>query len=335
MKRTVTVAVIVLFGITSGFLVAFKRPPAFVVSAAELDLGFARPGDVLAGTFTLSTTASREVGFAIDGSCGCSDISPSQGIISPGESVEVTVRAQLPLAQMPLKKTVTVRVQATGGEFESRHLTVLFEVRPFLTVTPNPAQFGGVFGKSPRSITLHAQATDGRTLAPADLVVTSNSPFLRAELGQTVTAQGVPIELAILPGAPLGPFSSSVRIQEAGNQAEIQVPVFANIQNEISISPSRLFLAAPDSGSDKIEVLERKCVVWRVDGKAVGPLQEISGDAGANLQITDAGPLADGKRTIVIKWDPKSPAVGQPAKVQRVTLTFDSIPVQLEISVKH
>jgi len=89
--------------------------PELELSRLSVDLGHAGPGEVLDGILTLRNIGSEPLEFSLLGSCQCTELMPTDGVVLPGKSRDIRVGVTLPKHAARIAKFRFLFAQMTIG----------------------------------------------------------------------------------------------------------------------------------------------------------------------------------------------------------------------------
>lgn len=211
--------------------------PIGLVIPSEIDLKTGGCGDTITETVSIENPTDGQLSFSVESSNGAFTIEPSEGSVAAGESVEVTLSADVPAGSTPgeaISGKLTITTAPTGAE-----TTVEVSIVPsgaHLVVTPATLGIGDVAlnatgtgtvtisndGDQPVSLTLgsfddaqfSADDVDDVEIAPGDDLEIDVS-FTPEDIGQVATSASVTVEGAVC-GTPLTSIAANGTGSSAG-----------------------------------------------------------------------------------------------------------------------
>jgi len=225
----------------AGVVDSVEASPLLRLSRRVLDLGEGDPGEIVRGGLVLKNEGTAPLKFSILRSCGCTDLSPTDGVIAPGGKVDVSVGLELFKATGSERSTSLVVRTNDPKNREVRCTLVARSNSPF-QVTPAYVDFGDVLHGSPvsSSATIAIEREQGVTkiltrLTNENFVVQSNS--------------NTEVHVSHAKHLPAGRHSGSLQLFIKGDEKRVvRVPLQVNITVPLVSVPSSLVIRKDGTG---------------------------------------------------------------------------------------
>jgi hypothetical protein len=287
------------------------------------DLGEGEVGQVLTGAFSLRNRGSAPLDFELQAGCVCSELSPMQGRIEPGEvqSIHVGVR----LRYRGKEEVVAIHVRTNDPESPlATHNMLARNVAPFV-VSPVVVDFGTLVDDGrPRTACLRVLGPEGKPL-PGDVTVSAASanPDLIAVQPDDSQPGERAFRVTLQKGLPRGHFTGTVTLRVSNDLVPYDVPVVAQVRGLVSFAPQTVYLPLSAGPGQECSIL-----AWRTDGQPLGKL--IDRQVPRGITVEKDGDEAASRRRLKIagtgSWNPAVPC--------QVRLRFENVPEDVVIEVR-
>lgn len=298
------------------------RPRLEMPEFDTTDLGEGKVGQVLTGTFSFRNWGSAPLDFKLQTTCACSELSPMEGRLQPGETQ--LIRAGIRLRYRGRREVAAIHVHTNDPDFPTAvHTVFARNVVPFV-VSPAAVDFGTVAddGK-PRTASLRVLGPEGQPL-PAHVTVSaaSDSPHLLVHPDETQPGERS-FRVTLQKGVPRGHFAGSVTLRVSNDEAPYEVPVTAQLRGLVSFAPQTVYLPRTAGPGQEFSIL-----AWRTDGRPLGKLIGRQVPEGITVEKNSDEAAVRQRLKIAVKgsWDPAGPCW--------VRLRFEGAPEDVVIEVR-
>lgn len=275
-------------------------PDALRLDNMKFDWGDISDTEPVEHAFTFTNIADKEITIAVAASCGCTVPTLEKTTYKPGENGKVTARFDPHNRQGPQTKTLTFTVVNPQGIYSQQIATLTANVKALVVFDPPKMFLSEVDHTTGQTTKL---MITGRKEGFKVESVTSNSEFVKATVGEAMTATEnnetfvkVPVELLVGKGAPIGTLQSQIEIKTNDERAKLQ-PYFmgADVVGDVKASPAQAILRVNDPSTPFTTEI-------RFDSRSGTPFNILSleTDARKDMQVvTDFKKVEDGNYYMV------------------------------------
>ncbi len=275
-------------------------PDALRLDNMKFDWGDISDTEPVEHAFTFTNIADKEITIAVAASCGCTVPTLEKTTYKPGENGKVTARFDPHNRQGPQTKTLTFTVVNPQGIYSQQIATLTANVKALVVFDPPKMFLSEVDHTTGQTTKL---MITGRKEGFKVESVTSNSEFVKATVGEAMTATEnnetfvkVPVELLVGKGAPIGTLQSQIEIKTNDERAKLQ-PYFmgADVVGDVKASPAQAILRVNDPSTPFTTEV-------RFDSRSGTPFNILSleTDARKDMQVvTDFKKVEDGNYYMV------------------------------------
>ncbi len=222
------------------------------------------------GAFQLGNRGDRALTYRLQPSCGCSELTPIEGVIKPLSNQDV--RIGIDLASGLTAKEVLIAIE-TNDSVESHRELRVSAVRPrIVAAKPDRIDFGLLPPSAVATKTCEIVADPGAVerrinLLECDIKLESDCfcyeidrhESTRERLSLTLRNKGVSDEQS---------YRSTLKVIDRSGKSLVEIPVDLTVRRSIVASPAVLFVD-PSAGADRRTHL---IIVKRTDGEPLGEL---------------------------------------------------------------
>ena len=275
-------------------------PDALRLDSLKFDWADISDTEPVEHAFTFTNIADKEITIAVSASCGCTVPTLEKTTYKAGENGKVTARFDPHNRQGPQTKTLTFTVVNPQGVYSQQIATLTANVKALVIFDPPKMFLSEVDHTTGQTTKL---MITGRKEGFKVESVTSNSEFVKATIGEPMTATEnnetfikVPIELLVGKGAPIGTLQSQIEIKTNDERAKLQ-PYFmgADVVGDVKASPAQAILRVNDPSTPFTTEV-------RFDSRTGTPFNILSleTDARKDMQVvTDFKKVEDGNYYMV------------------------------------
>jgi len=242
-------AAVVWFAGVAFAAVATAGPRATLVEPAQVQRGEVEPGDVLRLEWTLRNDGDAPLRIeSLLPTCYCTTAKADANVVPAGGTTKIHVTIDPSDFSGPIEKGV--EIATNDPQAPTQLVQVGMTVRPGIAIVPPELDFGAVPAAGSKELTVALKVPKERPLQVK--AVTPGAAYLAVEQEQLQTDDrtGVRLYVKVKPGAPAGPFASSI-VVETNDAAKprIEIPVRGKGAGGPSFEPERLVFepAAPGS----------------------------------------------------------------------------------------
>lgn len=270
-----------------------------VFTSQVIDFGIISDDRKTDGEFTFTNTGSGPLEIIkATGSCGCTVPALAKNTYAPGESG--TIKVQFDPNHKRGPQTTTVTVTTNDESARSVNLTVKSDVRPMVMADPQVLSLGEVKKGDARKMTVMVTSRKpditimGATPTTSSLQATV-LPGVEAQVnGETVWK--FPIEVSVVPSAPVGPLNASVavRTNEAGRIMNFTVQ--GEVLGDVAVNPARVQLQGITPGqalASTVMLKSRNGKAFKITGVDEAPANPAVGKIFTTLDVKEI-PAKDG-----------------------------------------
>lgn len=184
-------------------------------------------------------------------SCGCTDAKAVPDTLAPGQNGEITYTINLDHPMGQVRKRIAVR--SNDPRTPEVQLTVQLDFTPLYLIEPAALQISVPVGQDSASGTVMVARTDGKPLAIERLA--SSETWLDAAWESNSSPGGNSANLTVTVHRPkidpAGAISADVQLwaKNFPDRPMQTLPITAEIQGELSATPSQLYWVFPDFGN--------------------------------------------------------------------------------------
>jgi len=282
-------------GTVTSYVLAFKLvapapggPQLEFVGCAILDVGKGKAGETLEGTFEVKNVGSEDLTFQAQTSCNCSRLEPMEGSVEPGGRQQFRIAVRL--REKGKDENVIILFTTNDSGQPKARFEVFAHCPTDLIVQPTRVDFGMIPIGTSASRTIRIQKGAVRLQS---VTVAGTDAHLAAELKEA-GLDSAALEVRLLPSAPGGLFTGTVRLRPGEDADEVVVPVSAQVCRPLLCSPASLLLPVGSEGAK-----EFNCLVWRLDGQPLAAAYRI--EAPDWLRVEDSSPNLEPRRLIRLR----------------------------------
>lgn len=231
-------AVVVLGGVHP--VLAQGKGPVLVIDNPIYNFGKVHEGQKVVHQFTLQNTGNANLRIErLVPACGCTATTASKDIIEPSSSG--TIQVEFDTNGFSGDKTKTVRVYTSDNQQPSVLLSLKGSIVPDLVVEPQALRFGSVAkgreSEFKKTFSLVADADSPVRVAS----VKSFSDLIVLEALETKNSKNQRYSVSISEDAPVGTLRERIVVSLAGGaRKSVTIPVLAQVEGELHLSPSTL-----------------------------------------------------------------------------------------------
>lgn len=266
---------------------------------STIDLGSGRPGEVKESVLTLRNEGSRSLYFNVRGSCTCrAEVVPTDGLLAPGQTVEVQVR--FPLRHEGQREQALIRVETNDPKQPVHERLFTATSETILEITPPTLDFGTLLEGSRR--TAHVTVRPGLGAQDSEL----RSVLLICDCPR-VCLQELPsfgqwrtFAVTVLEGIPQGSFVAELRVVWPELNYAHTVQIRAEVVGPLGMAPVTLYFPGQSKNPET-----PRCghvTIWRRDGQALGPLLDFKAAPGIAIEETSPRQPAEAARRTYRIW---------------------------------
>ena len=208
-----------------------------------VNLGQGKPHEVLSGIVEFKNSGTADLEFQLSASCGCTEVEPRSGTISPGKSQAVRVSVRLP-GYGNSERTVRLTVTSNDPNRPTAEYGVLATSPASVQVSPMTVYFGRIVPAEIDQLERYLTVNDSQGKSIQDessLRYKSNTKHTILQWKQIESGKyGLCVSLA--PGIPQAEFHDIIEISLADTGPSLKVPVYAYVTESVRIVPSTAFL---------------------------------------------------------------------------------------------
>ena len=270
--------------------------PRLTVSTTRLDLGDGKANEILRGSLLLRNDGGTPLEFSITKSCGCTELTPSTGTVSPGGSANIAVGIKLD-GHTNTERSVMVSINSNDPKQSVVNCTARARCPAPFEVAPAFLDFGKV---APNKV---ASLSAGINVKLVD----SERRTLRAQIGgssfvASIEAPGI-VRVKPIDALAFGNHYDVLELfLDGSSERLVRVPLQVEVSPPLSAIPSTLILRENSVG-------EFRPIHWIVVGHDDSiPLGElIAVDAPPEFRIENVGRIDEHRcryrLTIEAGWD--------------------------------
>lgn len=234
---------------------SFQVSPSLWIEKEKHEFGNIDDTSPVNTTFKFKNTGTGPLTISdVHGSCGCTVPKLAKSSYHPGEAGEFTVTFNPHGKKGPQNQTVTIT--SNDPQRASRQVTISANVSPMVSVEPPVLQFGQVqknqgkkmtvkvIGKYPNFAATSATVNDPKLL---EAKIVKTTPVKTPEGADAFESE---IEVALLPGAPVGNSQGTISVRTTKEDRVMNVTVLGEIIGDLKCEPARVALGALVVGSD-------------------------------------------------------------------------------------
>ncbi len=255
--------------------------PKLVIPGEPTVIGKGRPGAKVMGYFAIKNRGTANLKFTLRPSCGCSDMSPRDGVIEPGGEAKVRIAITLGPGD-GFDKNVRVLIDSNDPTRPETSCEVIARCPKVLSIEPRRLDFGQVrlTGNSTRSLVV--SATDEGLKAGIKLgrlKIATSSQALQTRSAENDDDGSVRIDVT-LKAASLDSTGgiAEEQIDLDVDEERFTVPVTANLVDDYTVFPRNLIMV---SGKSHYLILIRE------NGLSLGTL--VSATAPSEITTREVG----------------------------------------------
>jgi hypothetical protein len=306
-RRAALAASIAIGIISSAVITAWYRQcthvPRLTIDETRLDLGDGKPNEILRGTLRLSNAGRAPLEFTIERSCGCTEVSPSNGTIAPGETGGIAIGVQL-REHSNSERTVSATIRTNDTRQPAVRCEIIARCPPQFRVEPPSANMGtlvcGQIDGAVREINVFANPPTTPSLDDLEVKCASTAFQCKTVL---ISSDHVRILLKPLIDLACGDHYGSLQLRLEDCESIQMVPIHVHVEDLVSVVPSTVFLRenSPGEVSKPIDLL----VIDRRKGvPPLGALELVG--APADLALDDSSNARGRVRRIRLTPNPNS-----------------------------
>ncbi len=241
--------------------VAAVATPRAEVAEAVFDVGSVARGEAVEHAFEIANAGDTPLELVeVKPTCGCT-VAEFDRTIAPGRTGRVHAVVDTARFRGPIAKSV--RVFTNDAATPEIELVIKADVRALIEVDPGYARFITVLGETPepsRQLLWAETETDFEVLevrSPYPFLAASFRPAREDERRSGREGRQWVVELALAPGAPLGPLADYVDVRTSDARLpEIQIPVSGFVRPVVSVVPAAADFGRKDLAEPQQAVLE-------------------------------------------------------------------------------
>lgn len=284
--------------------------PGIFVKDRIADLGMISPDRLVDVTFDLfNSSKNTYIVKRVSAACGCATVNLTEHALQPNNSLAIPVKMDTSkLGGNAFKKGVLVELTHQGQEQiwkDVFHLKGTIDRSGTFTVWPGILDYGDTVVEANLQRTIYFKADEALLkVLPSVIEIKHPSEAInlpRVEYTGNLRVKTVEVRLTIPKMAANGLFESSITIKVAEPLSrQIIIPVLARVNDDVSISPERIFMTVSDEENrNSVDLTLRS-----VTGKKLF-VKEISSSLPLELLIRkEAGP----KNILIITIKPDKDA---------------------------
>lgn len=262
----------------------------------EIDLGNGKPNEVLHGKMRLQNKGGRPLKFLIERSCGCTELTPTEGTVLPGTDCEIRIGIRLP---SHLNSERTVRITVKTNDPEQPHVDCSAVARcagPF-SFEPSFVNFGERSTADTREAVevIHLKSISEHVQLANDLLkIEQEGEFFTYTNDET--SAGMCIRISLVPTLGIGRYHGSLKLAIQASDQFVHIPITASIVDTVTVIPSVVFLRRNDlnAGYDPVSVIMKSHTTT-----AIFELVKLQ-DAPIGVAVQKIDRIADGVCRIVL-----------------------------------
>jgi hypothetical protein len=228
---------------------ALAGPRATLVEPAHVEKGEVEPGKVLHLEWTLRNDGDAPLLIeSLEPTCYCTNGKADATSVPPGGSTKIRVTVDPSDFTGAIEKGV--EITTNDAQTPTQLVQATMTVRPSIAVVPPELDFGAVPAAGSKELTVDLKAPKERPLRVK--TATAAVPYLTVEQEplQTDDRAGVRLFVKVKPGAPAGPFATSIIVEtDDAAKPRIEVPVRGKGAGGASFEPERLVFEAAAPGA--------------------------------------------------------------------------------------
>jgi hypothetical protein len=240
MKKTFIHAVLVFIAL-AGFAVLLTRHsrgnPRIQIPSMPVELGDGKPGEVLGGNFKIKNVGGGVLRYTITPSCGCTELKPESALVEPWGSNDIKVAVKL--AGIGEEKTVRLSIDSNDPEFPNTSVFVKANCPAAATSTPATVEFGANTPDelSSREVVVKVLDREMKTQLDKLVITTTNNVFSINKYETDKKNNEIKIYISFNKQLIPGLYPGSIHIATESGMTIIDVPLSANVTEEIAIVP--------------------------------------------------------------------------------------------------
>lgn len=293
-------------------------------------------GAIVRHNFVLTNNTAEGMNILdLHASCGCTTATASANFVPSGQTAIIAARMDTRNFVGPKATVLTVRLLSTSGREAEARLAVQSNILADVVLNPGAIDFGTVRRGQTPQLTLTIErigrpdwrvtrlGAGGRVAKVVDAQI--------QEIERSASRVAYQLKVALRSDAPVGSFRDELRILSNDPEAaNVPVPVSAQVQGDLTATPSLLALGRVDSATSP-GVRGR----YLIRGGKPFAIRSIEGDGdGFQLTIDDGGKKT--MHVLTLTYKPTATATLGDVRRSFVVQTDlpDETPIKLEAAVR-
>jgi len=248
------------------------------------DFGRAKAGDQVRYSYVFTNTGDQVLNvMEVRPGCGCTTAGDWTRKVEPGKTGSASVVFNSSNFNGPVQKIITV----TSNDKQNSHVTLQLRgtVWREIEVIPQLAYMNNVFADTAATITVRVVNNLDRPLTLSS--PQCNNKSLTAELKTIQPDKEFQVVISTVPPLPLGAIQAQVTLRtSSGTTPSVTIPVIANVQAPIAVTPARIDLPNAPLTEEKtytINILNKAKDALALSDPAVNA-------TGVDVQLTEKQP---------------------------------------------
>lgn len=249
------------------------------------------------GRFELTNSGSSNLTFSLKASCDCSRISPTSGVITPGESQWIVVGIKME-DYGARRAEVAIHTNDPYAPLTTRLITAVWN--PPLWAAPASLDFGSVSLGQQVSRQIVVSRSDERSLgSDGSFLAFTSDRYLDVSQTYDLDDKECSFLVALSDSCPIGVYNGLVTLQSQGDGFKLEVPVTAYIESELLVVPPSVHIRRSEHSS---AIRPITLIVRHRTGMLIEPL--VSHTLPSDLRITEIKGAPLGQRCFEIAGVP-------------------------------